>query len=399
MKNKTLFGAMLCLACTVSMNAQLRVINNGNVGIHLADTVTPLSQLAIGNGGINNASLSVYKNGLLTGETYYGQYSYVTTSVYNATEYAFSGVCRGKALTKIGIAGDVTGGINSQARSYGVFGATSGSTSGYNYGVYGLLKTGNSTHYGAGVFGSNEEGEIPAVERLAGYFRGRTRVVGDFFATTVNTTSDARLKTNVANVNKDILVQINKLRPIQFNWQQIEYSISNDTTSAKTTFFSKDTEFDRKHYGFLAQEVQKLFPELVHEDGEGYLSINYVELIPLLAQSIQELSAEVEELKKSNAATPRIQKKNDIEQAILYQNNPNPFSVDTKIAYLLPVTSQKASLYIYNMNGLQVAEYSIYNMGEGFVTVSAGTLKAGMYLYSLIADGQVVDTKRMILTK
>ena len=51
----------------------------------------------------------------------------------------------------------------------------------------------------------------------------------------------------------------------------------------------KDVVLDQQHYGFLAQDVQKLFPELVHEDGAGYLSVNYVELIPLLVQAVQEL--------------------------------------------------------------------------------------------------------------
>ena len=87
------------------------------------------------------------------------------------------------------------------------------------------------------------------------------------------------------------------------------------------------------------------------------------------------------------------------EQAVLYQNVPNPFAVDTKIAYQLPESTRNASLYIYNMNGLQVADYPISSFGEGLVIVSAGSLEAGMYLYSLVADGKVIDTKRMILTK
>ena len=40
------------------------------------------------------------------------------------------------------------------------------------------------------------------------------------------------------------------------------------------------------------------FSDMVHEDGAGYLSVNYTELIPLLIQAVQELSAKVEELKK-----------------------------------------------------------------------------------------------------
>ena len=44
----------------------------------------------------------------------------------------------------------------------------------------------------------------------------------------------------------------------------------------------------------LAQEVQKLYPELVQEDGNGYMSVNYMELIPLLVNAVQELSAKVD---------------------------------------------------------------------------------------------------------
>ena len=85
--------------------------------------------------------------------------------------------------------------------------------------------------------------------------------------------------------------------------------------------------------------------------------------------------------------------------AILYQNNPNPFTTDTRIGYSLPASTSSASLYIYNMNGAQIADYPITTFGEGSVIIKAGVMDAGMYLYSLIADGQVVDTKRMILTK
>ncbi len=50
------------------------------------------------------------------------------------------------------------------------------------------------------------------------------------------------------------------------------------------------------HYGFSAQDVQKIFPELVCKQGDN-LSINYVEMIPLLLQEIQYLSKEVQGLK------------------------------------------------------------------------------------------------------
>ena len=85
--------------------------------------------------------------------------------------------------------------------------------------------------------------------------------------------------------------------------------------------------------------------------------------------------------------------------AALGQNEPNPFTENTEIAYVLPAGARSAALYIYDMNGAQIDAFPITGGGAGTVTVEGGRLEAGMYLYSLIADGKVIDTKRMILTK
>lgn len=50
-------------------------------------------------------------------------------------------------------------------------------------------------------------------------------------------------------------------------------------------------------YGMLAQEVEKVFPNLVITDNEGKKLINYTELIPVLVNAVQQLSSEVEKLK------------------------------------------------------------------------------------------------------
>ena len=59
----------------------------------------------------------------------------------------------------------------------------------------------------------------------------------------------------------------------------------------------------------------------------------------------------------------------------------------------------KARLYIYNMQGAQVSNVQIGSYGEGNITIQGGSLQPGMYMYTLIADDRVVDTKQMILTK
>jgi hypothetical protein len=50
------------------------------------------------------------------------------------------------------------------------------------------------------------------------------------------------------------------------------------------------------------------------------------------------------------------------------------------------------------MQGKQISQYPVYERGNGSVTINGGEFKAGMYMYTLIADGHVIDSKQMILT-
>jgi len=86
------------------------------------------------------------------------------------------------------------------------------------------------------------------------------------------------------------------------------------------------------------------------------------------------------------------------EQNLLYQNAPNPFSVSTQIEYFIIDNTQNAMINIYNMNGTQLKSIQLHQTGSGFITISGSEFTAGMYMYALIADGQVIDTKQMILT-
>lgn len=56
--------------------------------------------------------------------------------------------------------------------------------------------------------------------------------------------------------------------------------------------------YTRKRIGFLAQELQAYYPELVREDGDGMLSINYTGLIPVIVEAIKEQDKIINELKQ-----------------------------------------------------------------------------------------------------
>ena len=56
---------------------------------------------------------------------------------------------------------------------------------------------------------------------------------------------------------------------------------------------------DGKHLGLIAQELRTVFPELVHESDSGYLSVNYIGLIPVLLEAIKELQERIQVLESS----------------------------------------------------------------------------------------------------
>tara|TARA_R110000796_G_scaffold69937_2_gene159153 strand:- start:403 stop:1431 length:1029 start_codon:yes stop_codon:yes gene_type:complete len=94
--------------------------------------------------------------------------------------------------------------------------------------------------------------------------------------------SDRRLKNNV-EVIKGALDKIDGISGYEFDW--------ND----KSPGWAQERGHD---VGVMAQEVQKIVPEIVIERKNGYLGVDYKRLVPLLIESIKELKKEVDDLKK-----------------------------------------------------------------------------------------------------
>ncbi len=237
-------------------------------------------------------------------------------------------------------------------------------------------------------------------------------------------TSDERLKENVEHID-DSLSVVSALNGVSYQYKATQRPVQDDATlnelAAMDTTGSiarYKTESDKiyanrndrsTHYGFLAQEVEEVLPELVHTDKDGIKSVDYIAVIPLLVNAIQELRTELAEVKgeeqqNAPAHAPRQTTGTDeildgLLKPTLYQNVPNPFNADTQIRYSLPETVQQADLYVYDLQGKQVKRIAVAERGESSVTIHGSELQAGMYIYALIADGQEIDSKRMILTK
>jgi hypothetical protein len=168
-----------------------------------------------------------------------------------------------------------------------------------------------------------------------------------------------------------------------------------------------------KTFGFIAQELKNTFPELVREPDSmnTTYSVNYVGMIPVLVEAIKEQQIQIDSLKqllskstsslKNTSDTSILKAKSTLSLAgvALHQNSPNPFNQSTTIGYYLPESVNNPVIYIYDMNGTQIKSYSITERGNGSIAINSYELKPGMYLYTLIANGQEIATKRMILTQ
>jgi len=95
--------------------------------------------------------------------------------------------------------------------------------------------------------------------------------------------SDARFKTNVRPIGS-ALASVLALRGVRYEWNALGVAHGGAAHDGQV--------------GLLAQELEKVYPELVHTDAEGYKSVNYAQLTPVLIEAIKELAAQNEALKQ-----------------------------------------------------------------------------------------------------
>lgn len=327
---------------------------------------------------------------------------------------AIQGVCSNSnndiftnTKTGVGVAG--TSYANSTSINIGVLGYADQKAL-INYGVYGRAQNASSANWG-------------------GYFEGDLGYTGSLL-----NTSDRRLKNNI-NAIKSARTIINQLKPKTYHF---------DTANNYGIVLPKS-----KQFGFIAQEIETILPELVKStfkpaiydttgnlivDSITYKGVNYIALIPLLVAAFQEqqgeslskdsiiydlnnrlnqlekciaklgiceagnsseISYKRNENEESSIELQEIELKN-LQTIVLDQNNPNPFTEKTVIGYYLPKEVINAEIIFHNSDGKQINSAKISTRGKGEINVYAYDLSSGVYTYTLVADGIILDTKRMV---
>jgi len=300
--------------------------------------------------------------------------------------------------------------------SYGVYGT--GTLSGvYGYSSFseGVRGVGNGWGVvGFGVSGSSYGIYGTSGSGWAGYFNGKVFSTGGY------TTSDQKLKQNIREFTSAMDI-INKLKPKQYEFRQDgNYKLMNLPQGS--------------HFGLIAQDVEKILPDLVadikfetamaqpqvtepalqQESGKTetkseiikFKTLNYTELIPVLIKGMQELEqentqlkSELEELKqlvnqniKPTAAVSR-------SKATLGQNYPNPFTKSTVISFSIPTKANSACIVITQTGSGKIIKTLLVPIDTSQLTLDAASLATGVYAYTLYVDDKKVGTKQMVISR
>jgi hypothetical protein len=114
--------------------------------------------------------------------------------------------------------------------------------------------------------------------------------------------SDIALKTNIEPL--DVTESMfRSLKPCQYNWKR-DIATADDASASAASAASYEhlpLPLPPKHYGFIAQELEQVIPELVHfidpdTTSQGHKAVNYIELIPILVSQIQTMQAKIDTL-------------------------------------------------------------------------------------------------------
>lgn len=113
----------------------------------------------------------------------------------------------------------------------------------------------------------------------------KLHVNGKIRTNAINETSDGRLKKDITSIS---------------NASELVKAINGVTYYWRTDEFPEMKLEDRLQYGVIAQEIEKVVPELVNTDSEGWKSVEYTHLVPILLEALKEQLQVVESIKEQN---------------------------------------------------------------------------------------------------
>ena len=251
---------------------RLTIDTSGNLGLGVTPsawtTVTPALQ-------VSNASLIGYNNqAILSSNWYYNAGNKYIASAY-ATQYSQTTGQHQWFTAPSGTAGNAI--TFTQAMTLSAAGVLSLGDTGTVASSFSGVKFNGASYNGLGLNDSSSTSAVGFVYfQIGGTTIGSITRVAATSAVAYNTTSDQRLKTNIADAaSASTLIDAIQVR--QYDWK---------------------SDGSHQRYGFIAQELVTVAPEAVHQpaDPEAMMAVDYSKLVPILVKEIQSLRARVAQL-------------------------------------------------------------------------------------------------------
>ncbi len=164
-----------------------------------------------------------------------------------------------------------------------------------------------------------------------------------------------------------------------------------------------------KQVGFIAQEVEEILPELVRTHQDGTKAVNYDGVIPFLIEAVKELK-EIQETYEDRIKTletllaanqvETIENSNTDQSPLVnyeLKNTPNPANNETIILYSLPNGIENVQILVFDLQGKEVKAFENLSLDRGKLRVTKSDVGEGIFNYALVADGEIIETKKMIL--
>lgn len=391
---------VLATFMVVSGSAQLYVKNNGRVSISTNYTTSAAfsikgPQTSSSNnfdGPPYNAQIFATRHGALSLDTDTATCRDAWTSLRLNFISAYS--------TPVGIQSIVKG-LNS-TKVTGLKSNVSGNNNCYS--IFGGLQSASVMSNGVGIYGSTSNYEITPGGIYAGYFRGDVKATGTIYGTLVSPSSVSSPSQGGTTINlseeatrgETITEKLRQVDLLQMERVNQDGSLAANKVIEKKNILDENwkdvsaeepiqTKLSSVSYGLAADQLKEVYPELVYEDKDGNYSINYVEMVPILVQAINELSAKVEALEAERGNSKAIKARS------------SSMDVADNVNLSIPAKAQKIQLNIYDLSGKQVRTMDVNGSGDVRLSTYTKGLSAGTYAYSLIVDGKVRFSRKVIV--
>lgn len=208
--------------------------------------------------------------------------------------------------------------------------------------------------------------------------------------------SDMQWKQGITTID-GALDKVLNIRGVGYQWRRGDYPDKN---------FPAGTE-----YGFIAQDLESVAPELVRTGADGFKGVSYQGMTALLTEAVKDqqtiidmqrvrIEALEEKVRMIEEKIGSAGRDDDDDHAIsgafLGQNDPNPSADITSISYALPRGAEKGELVITETgSGREVRRYDLLRNGNGEINIPVKDLANGTYIYSMVVEGRVVGSGKM----